>query len=120
MRESILNSIKKKIGVTEDCTAFDDELIIDINATLAILIQEGIGPISGFDITSNIETWEDFLGEDLNLKPLALQFVGLKVKLMFDPPMSSTATEVLKEMIKEFETRIYMEKNPSNTFKGEN
>lgn len=120
MRESILNSIKKKVNISEDCDAFDDELILDINSALAILIQEGIGPISGFDISSSLETWEDFLGEDVRLKSLAIQYVGLKVRLLFDPPISSTATEVLKEMIKEFETRIYMEKNSSNTFTGEN
>lgn len=119
MKESILESIKKQVGVESECEAFDNELIIHINSVLAVLIQEGIGPISGFEIYSNEETWEDFLGADIRLKSLAKSFVGSKVKLIFDPPMSSTATEVLKEVIKEYETRLYMEKNPINTFEGD-
>lgn len=88
MEDSILATIKKKIGgYTEDDT-FDEELITNINTALSILTQLGVGPADGFFITGEGETWNDLLGP--HSKPAKLQmvkdFVYLQVKMIFDPP----------------------------------
>ena len=36
MDESILTSIKKLLGLTEDYTAFDDQLIMHINSVILV------------------------------------------------------------------------------------
>ena len=46
--ESILQSIKKLIGITEDYTHFDADIIIYINSVFMILNQLGIGLPNGF------------------------------------------------------------------------
>ena len=48
--ESILTSIKKMLGITEEYEHFDSDLIIHINSVFMILTQLGVGPPSGFSI----------------------------------------------------------------------
>lgn len=103
--ESILTSIKKILGIDEFDTSFDTDLIIHINSSLMILNQLGVGPENGFVIYSKEETWNDFLNDDSSIEAVKT-YVGLKVKLMFDPPTSSFVTDSYKEMIKELEWRI--------------
>lgn len=103
--ESILTSIKKLLGITEECTDFDKDLVININSTLMILTQLGIGPPEGFTIVDSTATWSDFVS---NIKQLAAvkTFVHLKVRLIFDPPMSTAVLESMKEIVKETEWRL--------------
>ena len=42
MDESILTSIKKLLGLTEDYTAFDDQLIMNKNSVNLALKQNGV------------------------------------------------------------------------------
>ena len=46
--DSILTSVKKLLGITEECTDFDADLIMHINSVLMILTQIGVGPSEGF------------------------------------------------------------------------
>ena len=48
--ESILTSIKKMLGITEEYEHFDSDLIIHINSVFMILTQLGVGPPSGFSV----------------------------------------------------------------------
>ena len=48
--ESILTSIKKMLGITEEYEHFDSDLIMHINSVFMILTQLGVGPPSGFSI----------------------------------------------------------------------
>lgn len=48
---SILNSIKKLLGIANDYKEFDTDIIIQINSVFMILHQLGIGPKEGFHIT---------------------------------------------------------------------
>lgn len=82
---SILTSIKEALGQTADYTAFDQELIMHVNAALSNLTQLGIGPESGFAITGANETWTQFMGTD-SRRNSAQQYVYLSVRLAFDPP----------------------------------
>ena len=103
--ESILTSIKKLLSIAEECTDFDKDLIININSTLMILTQLGVGPLEGFVIEDSTATWGEF---EPNIKQMALvkTFVHLKVRLVFDPPMSTAVLESMKEIIKETEWRL--------------
>ena len=46
--ESILNSVKKLLGLEPDYTPFDTDLIMHINSVIMILRQMGVGPSSGY------------------------------------------------------------------------
>lgn len=53
MTESILVSIKKLLGIADEYTQFDTDIIIHINSVFSVLQQLGIGPEDGFKITKN-------------------------------------------------------------------
>jgi len=103
--ESILTSIKKLLGIEESYNHFDPDLIMHINSVFSILTQIGVGPSDGFVITGAAETWQDFLN-DLNLFALVKSYMHLKVKLLFDLPLSSAAIESINRQIAEFEWRL--------------
>ena len=107
MDDSILNSIKKLLGIDKECVDFDTDIIISINSVFMILTQMGVGPKEGFAIHDKYTTWEDFLKEDQNLEGVK-SYMHLKVKLMFDPPLSSAVTEVINKQISELEWRLYV------------
>lgn len=44
MNDSILTSIKKLLGIGEDDTSFDTDILLHINSTFSVLTQLGIGP----------------------------------------------------------------------------
>lgn len=103
--ESILTSIKKLLGIAEDYTHFDSDLIMHINSVLMILTQLGVGPPDGFSIEDDSTFWKDFIPEDQNYE-LVKSYVHLRVKLLFDPPASSAVMESMNRMISEFEWRL--------------
>ena len=103
--ESILDSIKKLLGIQKEYTHFDSDLIIHINTALSVLTQLGIGPTKGFSISDNTSKWEDFIGDDPRLESVR-SFIYLKVKLLFDPPLSSAVIESINHMIGELEWRL--------------
>ena len=105
--ESILTSIKKLLGIEEDYTHFDADLIMHINSVFMILTQIGVGPSKGFSIQDAETTWYEFLPEDSNLEAVKT-FMHLKVKLMFDPPSNSSHLESIKQLISELEWRLYV------------
>lgn len=105
MEESILTSIKKLLGITEDYTQFDKDIVMHINSVFMILHQLGVGPEKGFSISDKDATWGDYVIEDTNLEAVK-SYVGLKVRLLFDPPLSSTVMECMNQMISEMEWRL--------------
>lgn len=102
--ESILTSIKKLLGITEEYTAFDQDLIMHINSVFAILMQLGVGPKDGFMITDKSETWNQFTTK--NAESLVKSYIHLKVRMMFDPPTSGIVSESMNNTIKEYEWRL--------------
>lgn len=109
--ESILDSIKKMLGVPEGYEAFDDQIIIHINSAFAVLNQLGVGNDDNkFMITGSDETWDDYISQDddLNIEEVR-SYVYLKVKMIFDPPTSSVAADAFKDRIAEFEWRLNVE-----------
>lgn len=104
--ESILQSIKKLLGIEPDYTYFDQDLIIHINSVLSILSQIGFGPEEGFFITGETETWDDLFDESNPQMQLAKSYIYLKVRLMFDPPLNSTVINSINAQIAELEWRL--------------
>jgi hypothetical protein len=105
MSESILTSTKKILGIEEDYTAYDFDILTHINSALSTLTQIGVGPEGGFMIVDAEDTWDTFIGTDPKLNPVK-QYVFLRVKSVFDPPQSAYAVEAMKEQIKEHEVRL--------------
>lgn len=103
--ESILTSVKKMLGITEEYEHFDVDLIMHINSVFMILNQLGVGPSKGFIITDKFATWADFIQSGENLESVKT-YMYMKVKLLFDPPMSSAVMESMKQMISELEWRL--------------
>jgi len=104
--ESILNSVKKIVNVSLEDDSFDQDLIIYTNTILAVLTQMGVGPVEGFVITGEEETWDDFVGDDIRIQ-LIKTYVGLRVRMMFDPPTNSSAVQAFDNSIQETQWRIY-------------
>lgn len=105
METSILTSIKKLLGIAEDYTEFDEDIIIHINTVFLNLTQLGVGPKEGFSIEDDTAEWEDFIDDSLQLQAVK-SYMYLKVKLLFDPPLSSSVIDSMNRMIAELEWRL--------------
>lgn len=105
MGESILTSVKKMLGITEDYEHFDADIIMHINSVFMILNQLGVGPSEGFTISDKTSTWTDFIPVDKNFEAVK-SYMYLKVRLLFDPPLGSTVMECMNRMISEYEFRL--------------
>ena len=103
--DSILTSVKKIIGISEEDESFDTDLIIHINSVLMILNQLGVGPSKCFRIEDEYTTWDEYITEDNDLDAVKT-YMYLKVKLLFDPPLSSSVLEANKQLINELEWRL--------------
>lgn len=108
MTESILTSIKKLLGIDASYEHFDPDLIMHINSVFSILSQMGVGPPGGFSITGSGEKWDDFITEEPNSFDLVKSYMHLKIKLLFDPPLSSAVIESINRQISEFEWRLFV------------
>lgn len=105
MTSSILNDVKKLLGMDATYTAFDTDVIIHINSVFNVLWDLGIGPTTGFMITDDTTTWDAFIGTDLNLNQVK-SYMFLRVKRLFDPPTTSFAIESTDRLIQEAEWRL--------------
>ena len=103
--ESILTSIKKLLGIAADYTHFDDDIVLHINSVFMTLRQLGVGPSEGFIIEDESAHWADFI-EDPRKLQMVKTYVYLRVKLLFDPPLSSAVIESMNRTINEYEWRL--------------
>ena len=110
LNESILDSIKKLLGINAEVTAFDQEIAIHINTVFSELAQMGIGPEKGYMITGPANTWAEFCKDDFPLLSNVKTYIYLKVRLLFDPPTTSPLIEAINQQIKEIGWRRYIQK----------
>lgn len=103
--DSILTSIKKLLGIAEEYTNFDGDLIIHINSVFSILTQLGVGPSDGFAIEDDSATWDEFVQDSKTIESVK-SYVYLKVRLLFDPPITSAVLESTNKLISELEWRL--------------
>lgn len=102
--ESILDTIKKMLGIESDYTHFDIDIITNINTAFLNLQQIGVGPKSGFSITDNTAKWSDYIsGENLEA---VKTYIYLKVRLLFDPPTNAFLVDAMERQIREIEWRL--------------
>lgn len=109
--ESILTSIKKMLGITAEYDHFDPDIIMHINSVFMILNQLGVGPAEGFYIEDHSTTWSDYL-DDLSQLQMIKSYMFMKVKLLFDPPASSSVMKCIEDNIREFEWRLNVAVDP--------
>ena len=103
--ESILTSVKKLLGIAEEYTQFDTDIIIHINTIFMALQQMGIGPNDGFSITDENDLWTDFMEDSILLNSVKT-YMYLRVKLLFDPPLTSSTVDSVNKLISELEFRM--------------
>lgn len=109
---SILTSVKKLLGIAEECTDFDADVVMYVNSALFVLSQIGVGPV-GFTITGSEETWEQFSTDKLKNEAVKA-YLAVKVRLLgFDPPQSSSTMEAMKNAVAEMEWRLNVEHDNS-------
>lgn len=106
--ESILTSIKKLLGLEDDYTAFDQDIVMHINSVFLVLRQLGVGPSTGFRISDATAAWSDFLSDTAEYEAVK-SYIYMKVKLLFDPPTSTSVMEAMNRLIAEFEWRLNSE-----------
>lgn len=105
--DSILTSIKKLLGIAEDYSQFDDDIIMHINTAFLNLTQLGVGPVEGFFIEDDATDWGKFVNLEDSAQLHAIKtYIYLKVKLLFDPPLSSAVIESINRTIAELEWRL--------------
>ena len=105
MDDSILATIKKMLGLENDYTPFDTDVIVNINAALMTLSQLGVGPREGFVVCGYDEQWCDFVNDEAKLGAVKT-YVYLKVKMVFDPPTNSFVMDAMKQQAEEIGWRL--------------
>ena len=103
--DSILLSLKKVLNLGTDNTDFDPDLLIHINSVFSILQQLGVGPTTGFYISDDTATWANYLGSDSAHLNMVKSYMAAKVRILFDPPVSSAVMDSLNRICSEFEWR---------------
>lgn len=103
--DSILASIKERIGIAEDDNSFDTDIVDLINSAFADLNDIGVGPSEGFSISDNHDRWDDF-SEDVRVLSSVKDFVYLTVKLTFDPPTQTSLLTSMENRLKKLEWRL--------------
>lgn len=111
--ESILDSIKKMLGITPEYDVFDSDIVMHINSVFFVLQQLGVGPENGFTISDKNATWNDFLSNNVNEESVK-SYVYLKVKLLFDPPLNASVIEAVNRQIAELEWRLNVQAENSS------
>lgn len=114
---SILPWIKNKLGIEDDFTKFDPDIIGFINSTFMELGQLGVcDPF--FQIDSNGKgTWDDLVdGYEIYGTLSGIQrYIFNKVKLSFDPPGNGFLVEQLKKDNEELAFRLIVQSEGSMT-----
>lgn len=115
MDDSILTSTKKILGLSEEYTYFDVDILTHINSVFVILAQLGIGPPAGFVVEDKTVTWGDFLGTDPNILFNSIKtYVYLRVRILFDPPQLPHLINALEEQVREFEWRLNVQREETD------
>jgi len=111
--DSILTSTKKVLGIEDDYTVFDIDIIMHINSAFSTLLQVAdIGSPGGFEIADKEATWSEVIQDKKYLNSLKTYIVQ-KVRLAFDPPSTSFAIDAIDKQIKEAEWRLSLYAPPA-------
>ena len=103
--DSILTSIKKMLGISEEYDIFDADIVMHINSVFMTLTQLGVGPAEGFEIRDELATWDEFLDDPVILNTVKT-YMYLKVRMLFDPPTSAALIDAMNRQANELEWRL--------------
>lgn len=105
--DSILSSVKKLIGISDDDKSFDLDIMLNINAACSTLFQLGVLK-NPYTITSKEDLYEDLLpGAPEDIVDQVKMYLVYKTRLSFDSStMTAAVIEVVKELIRESEWRL--------------
>lgn len=106
---SILESIKKPLGLAPDYTVFDDIIVMHINSSFSTLHQLGIGPETAYSIESKTNKWGEFIGDNTAIESVK-SYIYIKVRLLFDPPETSFGREAFLKQAQELEWRLNVQR----------
>ena len=111
MEDSILLSTKKYLGIADEDTGFDTDILIAINSVFGILTQLGVGPKEGYSISDDTAEWSSYL-ENNKLLEMVKTYMYLKVRMIFDTPTSGSMNSAHEQLIQELEWRINVMVDP--------
>ena len=111
MQDSILMTIRKLVCGDPYADHFDNDLLVHINACFSILNQLGVGPESGFVVTDDTQSWSSYIADNRILN-MVKTYVTLKVKKIFDPPLTSSVLEAMDKEISQLEWRLNVAVDP--------
>ena len=105
MQDSILMTIRKLVCGNPYADHFDTDLLVHINACFSVLNQLGVGPENGFVVTDETQSWSSYIADNYILN-MVKTYVTLKVKKIFDPPLTSSVLEAMDKEISQLEWRL--------------
>ena len=111
MQDSILMTIRKLVCGNPYADHFDTDLLVHINACFSILNQLGVGPENGFVVTDDTQSWSSYIADNYILN-MVKTYVTLKVKKIFDPPLTSSVLEAMDKEISQLEWRLNVAVDP--------
>lgn len=111
MQDSILMTIRKLVCGDPYADHFDSDLLVHINACFSILNQLGVGPENGFVVTDETQSWSSYSDNDRILN-MVKTYVTLKVRVIFDPPLTSSVLEAMNKEISQLEWRLNVAVDP--------
>lgn len=111
MQDSILMTIRKLVCGDPYADHFDTDLLVHINACFSILNQLGVGPENGFVVTDETQSWSSYIADNYILN-MVKTYVTLKVKKIFDPPLTSSVLEAMDKEISQLEWRLNVAVDP--------
>ena len=111
MQDSILMTIRKLVCGDPYADHFDTDLLVHINACFSILNQLGVGPENGFVVTDETQSWSSYIADNYILN-MVKTYVTLKVRVIFDPPLTSSVLEAMNKEISQLEWRLNVAVDP--------
>lgn len=92
------------LGIPDEQTAFDVDILVNINSVIFTLLQLGIDPET-YPMVNESTTWSefDYRFEDMDAVKM---YIYLKTKMAFDPPTIGSLVDSYKNQIAELEWRL--------------
>lgn len=106
MDDNILSDIKKMLGIADEYTHFDRDVLFWINSAFGVLTQLGVGPEDGF-VADYDSVWGDYACKN-NSKEILKTYIYMKTRLAFDPPSASYLYDSFKSIADELEWRLHI------------
>ena len=113
--DSIFLTIKKMLGLGDDYTPFDTDILVFINSAFMTLQQLGVGPDGGFQISDAETSWNDYVN-DSEMIGAVTNYIYLSVKTLFDPPSNSFVMDAMQKQIEQIGWRLNIQAESKKTF----